>query len=207
MRKLFFIYLSLALFLAPLHIFSKNAEKKYSRPAELTIATEEKLLQQVQRIKELVRHNAKYNQEIAFFIDMEVMSGKNRFFIYDLKNDLLLDQGLVAQGFGSRIKSDGTQKFSNESSSLCSALGNYSIGKSYNGQFGKAYKLYGLDATNNKSFSRNIVLHKSSDVPYEEQNNQIGYSFGCPMVNEKYYLRIQKLIDDSKNAILLDIYY
>ena len=207
MRKLFFIYLSLTLFLSPQSIYSKNAEKKYSKPAELTIATEEKLLQQVQRIKELVRHNAKYNQEIAFFIDMEVMSGKNRFFIYDLKNDVLLDQGLVAQGFGSRIKSDGTQKFSNESSSLCSALGNYSIGKSYNGQFGKAYKLYGLDATNNKSFSRNIVLHKSSDVPYEEQNNQIGYSFGCPMVNEKYYLRIQKLIDDSKNAILLDIYY
>lgn len=207
MRKLFFIYLSLTLFLSPQSIFSKNAEKKYSKPAELTIATTEKLLQQVQRIKELVRHNAKYNQEIAFFIDMEVMSGKNRFFIYDLKNDVLLYQGLVAQGFGSRIKSDGTQKFSNESSSLCSALGNYSIGKSYNGQFGKAYKLYGLDATNNKSFSRNIVLHKSSDVPYEEQNNQIGYSFGCPMVNEKYYLRIQKLIDDSKNAILLDIYY
>lgn len=207
MRKLFFIFLSLILFLSPQSIFSKNAKKKYSKPAELTIATTEKLLQQVQRIKELVRHNAKYNQEIAFFIDMEVMSGKNRFFIYYLKNDLLLDQGLVAQGFGSRMKSDGTQKFSNESSSLCSALGNYSIGKSYNGQFGKAYKLYGLDATNNKSFIRNIVLHKSSDVPYEEQNNQIGYSFGCPMVNEKYYLRIQKLIDDSKNAILLDIYY
>jgi hypothetical protein len=39
--------------------------------------------------------------------------------------------------------------------------------------------------------SQNIVLHKSSDVPYEEQNNQIEYSFGCPMVNEKYYERIE----------------
>jgi hypothetical protein len=34
-------------------------------------------------------------------------------------------------------------------------------------------------------------------VPYEEQNNQIEYSFGCP-VNEKYYERIEKRIDTSK---------
>jgi hypothetical protein len=28
-------------------------------------------------------------------------------------------------------------------------------------------------------------------VPYEEQNNQIEYSFGCPMVNEKYYAELK----------------
>jgi hypothetical protein len=42
-----------------------------------------------------------------------------------------------------------------------------------------------MPVTTNHS-SRNIVLHKSKDVPYEEQNNQIEYSFR-PMVNEKYY--------------------
>jgi hypothetical protein len=52
---------------------------------------------------------------------MKVMSGKTGF-IYDLKNDILLDSGLVAHGFGSRIKADGGQKFSNESGSLCSSL-------------------------------------------------------------------------------------
>jgi hypothetical protein len=207
MRKLFFVLLSIGLFLLPINIFSKNAANKPFASSELTITTEEKLLQQVKRIKELVQHNSNYNPEIAFFIDMQVMSGKNRFFIYDLKNNVILDQGLVAHGFGSRIKIDGDQKFSNESGSLCTSLGRYSIGQSYNGQFGKAYKLHGLDATNDKSFSRNIVLHKSSDVPYEEQNNQIEYSFGCPMVNEKYYERIEKLIDGSKRTIILDIYY
>jgi hypothetical protein len=40
------------------------------------------------------------------------MSGKNRFCL--IKNDILLDSGLVAHGFGSRIKADGGQKFSNE---------------------------------------------------------------------------------------------
>jgi hypothetical protein len=207
MKTLFFFLIALGLLLSPITIFSKNVEEKPLPDTELTSTTAEKLLQQVERIKKLVRNNPKYNQEIAFFIDMQVMSGKNRFFIYDLKNDLVLDSGLVAHGFGSRIKTDGDQKFSNESSSLCTALGSYSIGHSYNGQYGKAYKLHGLDATNSKSFSRNIVLHKSSDVPYEEQTSQIGYSFGCPMVNEKYYQRIEKRIDDSTSAIILDIYY
>ena len=187
MRKLFFVLLLIGLFLLPINIFSKNAANKTYASSELTSRAEEKLLQQVKRIKTLVQHNSNYNPEIAFFIDMQVMSGKNRFFIYDLKNNVILDQGLVAHGFGSRIKIDGDQKFSNENGSLCTSLGRYRIGQSYNGQFGKAYKLHGLDATNDKSFSRNIVLHKSCDVPYEEQNNQIEYSFGCPMVNEIYY--------------------
>jgi hypothetical protein len=206
-RKLFFVLLSIGLFLLPINIFSKNAADKTYASSELTSRAEEKLLQQVKRIKELVQHNSNYNPEIAFFIDMQVMSGKNRFFIYDLKNNVILDQGLVAHGFGSRIKIDGDQKFSNENGSLCTSLGRYRIGQSYNGQFGKAYKLHGLDATNDKSFSRNIVLHKSCDVPYEEQNNQIEYSFGCPMVNEIYYERIEKRIDGSKRTIILDIYY
>jgi hypothetical protein len=207
MRKTFFIVLSIAMFLLPINIFSKNGDNKAFVDPELTVETKEKLLLQVKRIKKLVRNSSNYNQEIAFFIDMKVMSGKNRFFVYDLKNDILLDSGLVAHGFGSRIKADGGQKFSNESGSLCSSLGSYGVGQSYNGRYGKAYKLHGLDATNDKSFSRNIVLHKSNDVPYEEQNNQIEYSFGCPMVNEKYYERIEKRIDTSKRTIILDMYY
>ena len=195
------------MFLLPINIFSKNGDNKSFVGSELTVETKEKLLLQVKRIKKLVRNSSNYNQQIAFFIDMQVMSGKNRFFVYDLKNDLLLDSGLVAHGFGSRIKADGDQKFSNENGSLCSSLGSYGVGQSHNGRFGKAYKLHGLDASNNKSFSRNIVLHKSKDVPYEEQNNQIEYSFGCPMVNEKYYERIEKRIDASKRTIILDIYY
>ncbi|MEZ7500099.1 murein L,D-transpeptidase catalytic domain family protein [Flavobacterium sp. Arc3] len=207
MRKTLFILLSIGLFFSSTNSFAKKVDINPFGYSELNSATEEKLLQHVKRIRDLVSHSSNYNQEIAFFIDMEVNSGKNRFFVYDLKNDMLLDQGLVAHGFGSRIKSDGIQKFSNESGSLCTSLGSYSIGNSYNGQFGKAYKLHGLDATNNKSFARNIVLHKSSDVPYEEQGNQIGYSFGCPMVNEQYYQRIEKLIDNSRSHIILDIYY
>ena len=86
-------------------------------------------------------------------------------------------------------------------------LGKYSIGSHYKGKFGKAYKLYGLDKTNSNAFNRSIVLHKYSAVPYEEQDATICHSFGCPMVNVKYFERIEKIIDNSKTNIILSIYY
>ncbi|MES2238644.1 MAG: murein L,D-transpeptidase catalytic domain family protein [Bacteroidota bacterium] len=171
----------------------------------LNTTTEERIFEQVARIKELVKTNPKYNNEIAFLLDMRIMSGKNRFFIYDLKNDKVIDQGLVAHGIGSGFYGD--LKFSNEDYSYCTSLGNYYIGKSYIGQYGKSYRLHGFEETNNNAFSRNIVLHKYDKVPYEEQNNIICNSLGCPMVNETYYKRIEKLIDASKSNIILDIYY
>lgn len=207
MRRIIFILVSIGLLFISLKIFSKGFENNSPMHFESDNSSAEKLLKHVNLIKKLVRNNPNYNTEIAFFIDMKIMSGKNRFFIYDLKNDSIIDQGLVAHGLGSKIKDDGKQKFSNENNSLCTALGKYSIGKSYNGKFGKAYKMHGLDNTNNNAFLRNIVLHKYSYVPYEEQENQICHSFGCPMVNEKFYKRIEKLIDNSKKNIVLDIYY
>ena len=171
----------------------------------LNKTTEERISEQVASIKELIKANPQYNNEIAFLLDMKIMSGKNRFFVYDLKNDKIIDQGLVAHGIGSGFYQD--LKFSNENYSYCTSLGKYYIGKSYVGEFGKAYKLHGFEETNNNAYSRNIVLHKYEKVPYDEQKNFICNSLGCPMVNEVYYKRIEKLIDSSKGKIILDIYY
>ena len=207
MRRIIIALIFIGTLLLSFTISSKNLGNKKSEISGLTNSIEEKLLKQVTIIKELVRTNPNYNNEIAFFVDMEIMSGKNRFFIYDLKKNKIIDQGLVAQGFGSRIDPNGKLKFSNENNSLCTSLGKYSVGNSYHGQYGKAYKLHGLDATNNNALVRNIVLHKNVKIPYEEQDKPIGYSFGCPMVNDIYYSRIEKLIDNSKRNIVLDIYY
>lgn len=207
MRRIIIALIFTGTLLLSFKISSKSLRNKTAEISELTNLTEEKLLKQVTIIKELVRTNPNYNNEIAFFVDMEIMSGKNRFFIYDLKNNKIIDQGLVAHGFGSRTDPNGKLKFSNENNSLCTSLGKYSVGNSYHGQYGKAYKLYGLDATNSNAELRNIVLHKNVKMPYEEQDKPIGYSFGCPMVNDIYYSRIEKLLDNSKKNIVLDIYY
>lgn len=206
MKKNIFVALSIGLFLFSLKISSKSIEKEPSTFAVLTDSIEQKLLNRVGIIKQLVSTNSKYNKEIVFLIDMKIMSGKNRFFVYDLKNNKVIDQGLVAHGVGSGM-SIGNLKFSNLPNSYCTSLGKYSIGSSYNGQYGKSYKLFGLDKTNNNAISRNIVLHKYDKIPYDEQNLPICNSLGCPMVNETYYKRIEKIIDSSKSPIILDIYY
>ena len=192
-----------------LPIPEKKPDEILSVASVTTIApvTEQRLLERVKIIKEFISKNPKYNTELAFFIDMRVMSGKNRFIVYNLKNDSIVDQGLVAHGIGSETDNKPELKFSNNNSSFCTALGKYYVGNNYVGQYGKAYKLHGLDPTNSNAFARSIVLHKYAQVPYEEQNSPICHSMGCPMVNEIYFNKIEKWIDNSERNIILDIYY
>lgn len=207
MTKITFILIPIVILFCSFNNGLKNTEKKVNEIVATPSPTEQRLMERVKTIKQFIGTNSKYNNELAFFIDMRVLSGKNRFIVYDLKNDKIVDQGLVAHGIGSETDVKPELKFSNANSSFCTSLGKYSIGKDYVGKFGKAYKLYGLDATNSNAFARSIVLHKYDKVPYEEQEQAIVRSLGCPMVNEIYYDRIQKLIDNSKRNIILDIYY
>ncbi|MNQ95081.1 hypothetical protein D3C85_1106240 [compost metagenome] len=114
---------------------------------------------------------------------------------------------MVAHGSGSETGKEGKLRFSNVPNSLSTSLGRYSIGNHYYGKFGKAYRLYGLDETNDNAFKRDIVFHYYYDVPYEEKDGYICNSHGCPMVNKKYFERIARLIDSSKSDILMSIYY
>lgn len=185
-----------------------NSESSLTKEVvTLDHSTEDKLAAHVKEVQLFISKNPKYNDAIAFFIDMKIHSGKNRFFIYDLKKNEVIDQGLVAHGSGSETGVQGELKFSNANNSLSTSLGKYSIGASYNGRFGKAYKLYGLDTTNSNAFERNVVLHKYSKVPYEEQEDAICNSLGCPMVHEKFFERIENILDKSEKSIILEIYY
>jgi hypothetical protein len=167
----------------------------------------QRLKKQVDSIKAFIAKNSAYNNKIAFFIDMKIKSGENRFFVYHLKENKITDQGLVAHGSGSETGKEGQLKFSNVPNSNTTSLGTYSIGNNYYGKFGKAYKLNGLDKTNDKAFERFIVLHYFDKVPYEEQSEAICNSLGCPMVNEKFFNDLEKILDCTNKKILLTIYY
>lgn len=184
-----------------------NTSKLNFKNENMTDAEIERFNYQLNEIKEVISTDSKYNKKIAFLVDMRIKSGKNRFFVYDLVNNKILDQGLVAHGSGSETQVRGELKFSNEPNSNCTALGRYSIEKCYKGIFGKAYRLNGLDETNSNALKRAIVLHHYSAVPEEEQDYYISRSKGCPMVNEQFFKRIEKIIDNSKSKIVLDIYY
>jgi len=162
--------------------------------------------QKLKNSKMFLTNNKSYSQEIVFLIDMKIPSGKNRFFIYDLKKDSISKSALVAHGAGSTLSADSLV-FSNTPNSYQTSLGNYKVGNSYAGNFGKSYKLHGLDKTNSKAFDRLVVLHPYQCVPDEEQEYPICESLGCPMVSNNFMESLHRVIDSSKKPILMVIYY
>jgi len=149
-----------------------------------------------------------YNTNYCFLIDMSIPSGKKRFFIYDLKNDKVLESGLVTHGIGSKKNgSDEDLQFSNDPSSLQTSLGRYRIGSSYTGNFGLAYKLFGLDATNSRAYERAVVLHAHSSIPTTETYPvPIGESFGCPSVAPEFLTTLGTYIKGSQKPVMMWIY-
>lgn len=184
------------------HFENKNAILKNDDDAYL-----KRLDKKINEIKAFIGKKKGYNKEIAFLLDMKIASGKNRFFVVNLRNKKILKKGLVAHGYGSSILNSDSLQFSNMPNSLATSIGKYSIGKSYFGDFGKSYKLSGLDKTNNKAFERNIILHSYKDVPENEVDGAICYSKGCPMVSFGFFKEIEGLIDRSNRSILMYVYY
>lgn len=144
-----------------------------------------------------------YNSNICFLIDMNIESGKNRFFVYDLLKDSVLDAGLVTHGRCNKNWLTG-RKYGNDPGCGCTSLGKYKIGKPYKGKFGLAYKLYGLDTTNSNAFKRFVVLHSHSCVPDAEVHPYpICQSDGCPTVSPAFLNKLAAIIDRSAKPVLL----
>ncbi len=164
-----------------------------------------RLKKKVENLKQYLQERH-FNTDICFLIDMEINSGKNRFFVYNLKKDSIELAGLVTHGSG--LANDGNRiEFSNVSGSNCTSLGRYRIGKAYNGKFGLAYKLMGMDDTNSKAFERFVVLHAHSCVPnVEVYPSTICESWGCPTVSPAFLQKLKKYINNAEKPILLEIY-
>jgi L,D-transpeptidase catalytic domain len=146
-----------------------------------------------------------FNQTICFMVDMSLPSGRDRLFVYDLIKDTIRNAGLVTHGRCNQYWLDG-RKYGNTIGCGCTSLGKYKIGHSYQGRFGLAYKLHGLDKTNNKAFERFVVLHSHECVPATEVKEEICQSDGCPTVSPGFLQYLRPIIDASKKPVLLWIY-
>lgn len=148
-----------------------------------------------------------YNQDIAVFINFKIYSGKYRYFIYDLRNNKVLQQAIVSHGSGSVIKNSDALSFSNIEGSYQSSLGKFEIKESYIGKFGKSYRLNGLDFTNNNAMQRAIVLHSYECIPDKESQNPACLSLGCPMLSLNALQQTAHYIDSSKQTVILYAFY
>ncbi|HRO70366.1 MAG TPA: murein L,D-transpeptidase catalytic domain family protein, partial [Chitinophagaceae bacterium] len=146
-----------------------------------------------------------FNDKICFLLDMSLPSGQARFFVFDLKKDSLVNAGLVTHGRCYQDWLEG-RKYSNTIGSGCTSLGKYKIGHAYRGRFGLAYKLYGLDKTNNNAYKRYVVLHAHECVPETAVADEICQSDGCPTVSPGFLQYLRQVINASKQPLLLWIY-
>lgn len=147
-----------------------------------------------------------YSTKYCFLIDMSIPGGRKRFFVYDLEENAVAMSGLVAHGC---CNEDfiAHPRFSNASGSGCSSLGRYKIGEFYRGQYGKSYRLHGLDKTNSNAYSRAVVIHGFDCVPDEEIYPRVlCNSFGCAMVSYNFFDRLSRIINKSEKPILMWIY-
>ena len=146
------------------------------------------------------------DETVFFLVDMQLPSGKNRFFVYDLSKDSIVMAGLVTQGKGNgpwRLD----PRFSNNKGSACTSLGRYKIGGSYQGVFGLAYKLHGLDSSNSNAYARFVVLHAHESVPDKEVHPYpICQSEGCPTVSKTFLSKLDQLLQKKSKPVLLYIY-
>jgi L,D-transpeptidase catalytic domain len=185
-------------------IFSRAAPKPAS-PGKIKKESLH-LLQKAKEAKAFALKNS-FNTQVCFLVNLSLPSGSNRFFIYDLQKDSIQKSGLVTHGSGRAAADDGKPVFSNTPNSLCSSLGKYKVGNSYYGQFGLAFKLFGLEKTNSKAFERAIVLHSHECVPdAETEPYVICESWGCPTVSPPFLNNLKSIINSSNKPVLLWIY-
>lgn len=207
MYRLYYLLLILLVFL----IIKRNHQNNNLPAAAVPAGVKNKPASTLSRLKDrsggLLNYAERkhYNSNYAFMIDMKLPSGSNRFFVYDLKRDSILKSALVTHGYGNN---NHNITFSNIPGSYCTSLGKYRIGKPYNGRFGLAYKLYGLESSNSNAIKRFVVLHAHACVPgYEVAPENICMSQGCPTVSPLFLTELRPYLDRSEKPVLLYIFY
>jgi hypothetical protein len=147
-----------------------------------------------------------FSTTYCFFVDMSIHSGRKRFFVFDLERNKVVISGLVSHGSCNETFLDQA-KFSNAPGGNCTSQGKYKIGEKYWGQYGKSYKLYGLESTNFNAYKRAIVLHSYSCIPDEEIYPRVACnSSGCAGVSPSFFEKLSSIIERSKKPIVLWIY-
>jgi hypothetical protein len=144
-------------------------------------------------------------QQLLTIVDYSKPSVDPRFFVFNLKDNQLLFQELVAHGKNSG--DNVAHYFSNSPDSHASSLGVYLTEQTYTGQHGYSLRLSGLEqGFNNMAESREIVVHAAS---YVSENTaaalgRLGRSFGCFALNPSV---APQVINTIKDGTLLLAYY
>lgn len=146
-----------------------------------------------------------YNSRIALFVDLSLHSGLNRFVVWDFETEKPLLICPVSHGSGS-IKShvrSAYARISNEDGSHLSSVGRAVVAERYEGRYGIAYRLDGLEDSNSNLRPRCVVLHgwkHTTSFPIYPIPT-VG-SFGCPVLSTRMMARVDEILQTQKGVII-----
>lgn len=190
-------------------IFTWNDINKVNDTLKASVNQQDLLQKTLTHTEEACDYVVQHHFDTSFCLiaDMQIVPGKNRLFIYSFSEQKIIASALVAHGSCNyAFLSDA--RFSNEPGCGCTAYGKYRVGSKYNGRFGVAYKLYGLDSSNSNAYKRNIVLHSYNEVPDKEvYPMSICNSLGCIMISNRFLKLLSGKIDASRRPVLLWVLY
>ncbi len=149
-----------------------------------------------------------YNTRIALFVDLSRHSGRSRFVAWSFEEQKAIFCCPVSHGSGSQKSHQRSAyaRLSNLDGSHLSSLGRALVAERYEGRYGVAYRLDGLDDTNSNLRSRFVVLHgweHTTSFPIFPLAT-VG-SFGCPVLSRKMMAKVDSLIRDE-SKVILDIF-
>ena len=151
------------------------------------------------------------NLDVCILVDMQIHSGKKRFFLWDFKGDSILKSGMCSHGTCDNLADYDPYKapqFSNTPESHCSSLGKYKLGNRGYSTFGihVNYKLHGLEKTNSNAYKRHIVFHSWEIDDNEIYPNEIAESWGCPAVSNNFMKEMDAVLKTKEKPLLFWIY-
>ena len=158
-------------------------------------------------LKEFCRKEG-YNTRVALFVDLARHSGRRRFMAWDMERNVPIFMCPVSHGSGSKMSHvrSAYAQLSNEDGSHLSSLGRALVAERYEGRYGVAYRLDGLDASNSNLRSRCVVLHGwEHTTSYPIYPIPTVGSFGCPVLSRKMMRRVDALLKQH-DRVVLDVF-
>ena len=146
-----------------------------------------------------------FNTRRALMMDLGRHYGRRRFVVLDFQQNRVLHSFPASHGSGSALSHvrSAYAKCSNEDGSNLSSIGKCLIAERYEGCYGVAYRLDGLEESNSALRERCVVLHGwryTTSFPVYHLPT-VG-SWGCPVLSRRAMRKVDEILQREERVVM-----
>ncbi len=146
-----------------------------------------------------------YNDRVALLWDLSRHSGRRRFAVWDFREGRAMHIFVASHGSGSaesHVRS-ARARVSDADGSHLSSEGRALVAERYEGRYGVAYRLDGLDATNASLRQRCVVLHGwRYTTSFPIWPVATAGSWGCPVLSVRDMATLDAILQRERQVVL-----